>query len=222
MTAPLAPLLVVLTGAPMGAPARTLTLLDTGWKFHLNDAAPPSCNASNFPTKRNDVQCMGLSEQAQADSADSCRDQCCSIVGCEVWQWCPKGSACSPSETCWVGKANDCAHKGTSWQGASRTVPPSPPPSPGQPCDSPYCKTDYDDAKWRRLDLPHDFVVEQNFSSTADKAHGYLPYATGWYRHTFTLPSEAREGASVWLTFEGVQRNSVVYLNGEYLCRHLS
>ena len=71
------------------------------------------------------------------------------------------------------------------------------------------------------MHLPHDFLIERNFTSRADKVHGYLPYSKGWYRRALTLPASDAPAAA-WLTFDGVQRNSVVYLNGEYLCSHLS
>ena len=52
-------------------------------------------------------------------------------------------------------------------------------------------------------------------------AHGYLPYNTGWYRRHFFLSAEQAD-RSVWLTFDGVQRASVAYLNGKFIGSHLS
>lgn len=57
--------------------------------------------------------------------------------------------------------------------------------------------------------------------SGGDKSHGYLPYSKGWYRLHFTVPSDMK-GKSVWVDFDGVQRDSDAYLNGKFLGNHLS
>ncbi len=74
----------------------------------------------------------------------------------------------------------------------------------------------YRDADWRRVHLPHDYVVEGPFSSQAPAGHGSLPTTRAWYRKTFTLPL-ADKGKSVWIDFDGIYRNSAVYLNGHRL-----
>ena len=79
----------------------------------------------------------------------------------------------------------------------------------------------YDDRKWRVVHLPHDYVVEGQFTQSADTSHGSLPVTTAWYRKTFILPASDK-GKSVWLTFDGVYRDSVVYLNGQKLGEHKS
>jgi beta-galactosidase len=71
----------------------------------------------------------------------------------------------------------------------------------------------YDDSGWRTVHLPHDFVVEGTFTPTADPGHGSLPTEPAWYRKTFTLPITDK-GKSVWIDFDGVYRDSIVYLNG--------
>jgi hypothetical protein len=73
---------------------------------------------------------------------------------------------------------------------------------PAGPCASAGCSTSTDDHAWRLLDLPHDFVVEGNFSQQADASHGFLPYGCAWYRKTFTLPP-ATAGATFWLDLDG-------------------
>ena len=50
----------------------------------------------------------------------------------------------------------------------------------------------------------------------AEASHGSLPLATAWYRQTFTLPASA-QGQSVWIDFDGVYHNSMVWINGQYL-----
>ncbi|MBC8137289.1 MAG: DUF4982 domain-containing protein [Fibrella sp.] len=74
-------------------------------------------------------------------------------------------------------------------------------------------KPDFNDAPWRKVHLPHDYVVEGTFDSGADTGHGSLPVTQGWYRKTFTLPTSYR-GKSLWIDFDGIYRKSTVYLNG--------
>jgi beta-galactosidase len=76
-----------------------------------------------------------------------------------------------------------------------------------------------DDTTWRVLDLPHDFVVEGNYSASADKGHGYLPFGVGYYRKHMSFPA-ALKGTTFWLEFEAVQTASTVYLNGQLLGSH--
>jgi hypothetical protein len=60
-----------------------------------------------------------------------------------------------------------------------------------------FVQTNYDDSAWRQLNLPHDWVVELPFDSSADTSHGFKSGISGstsantigWYRHTFTLPT---------------------------------
>ena len=104
--------------------------------------------------------------------------------------------------------------------------------TPGGSCESAWCKERFDDSSWRTVNLPHDFVVEGNFTQTADMAHGYLPYGVGLYRKVISIPSEdnkeelALQLASGMLTavivFDGAQRDSDVYFNGDLLGNHES
>jgi len=73
--------------------------------------------------------------------------------------------------------------------------------------------TQFDDRAWRTIHLPHDYVVEGKFDPSADNSHGSLPKPVGFYRKSFTAPPSMR-GKSIWLDFDGVYRNSDVYLNG--------
>jgi beta-galactosidase len=80
---------------------------------------------------------------------------------------------------------------------------------------------DFDDGAWRTVHLPHDFVVEGTFSPDADRNHGFLPTTTGWYRKEFKLPA-SDNGRTLWLDFDGVYRDSLIWLNGHFLGRHRS
>ena len=75
-----------------------------------------------------------------------------------------------------------------------------------------------DDSQWRQLDLPHDWSIEGEFSENAPAGTGggALPGGVGWYRKTFTVPL-ASKGKSLFVEFDGVYRNSEVWINGHYL-----
>ena len=86
--------------------------------------------------------------------------------------------------------------------------------------DSSAASPAYNDSKWRLLNLPHDWSIEGNFSekhpTTFNQAA--LPAGKGWYRKTFFLPSSSKN-KSVFINFDGVYRNSEVWINGHYLGR---
>jgi beta-galactosidase len=76
----------------------------------------------------------------------------------------------------------------------------------------------YNDQEWRALNLPHDWSIEGAFSekNPGTPNQAALPTGIGWYRKTFTLPATAA-GQSVFIEFDGVYRNSEVWVNGHYL-----
>ncbi len=78
--------------------------------------------------------------------------------------------------------------------------------------------SEFDDASWRKLDLPHDWSIEGEFSADnpASPGGGALPGGMGWYRKTFNLPASAK-GKKVFIDFDGIYRNSEVWINGQYL-----
>lgn len=79
----------------------------------------------------------------------------------------------------------------------------------------------YDDSSWQKVNVPHDYIVEGAFDPTADKSHGYLPVEPAWYRKTLWIPP-ADPGRRLWLEFDGVYRDSRMWLNGRFLGRHPS
>lgn len=77
-------------------------------------------------------------------------------------------------------------------------------------------KTNYDDAAWRQVELPHDWSVEGPFSNEWASATAYLPGGIGWYRKTFTIPADWKT-KKVSIYFDGVYKNSEVWINNHYL-----
>ncbi len=84
--------------------------------------------------------------------------------------------------------------------------------------DSTAIQPGYNDASWRTLSLPHDWSIEGEFSKDhpTTTQGGALPTGIGWYRKTFVLPAQAK-GKQVRIEFDGVYRNSEVWINGQYL-----
>lgn len=74
----------------------------------------------------------------------------------------------------------------------------------------------YNDASWRSLNLPHDWSIESDFGKDfpATPGGGALPGGTGWYRKTFTM-DKADKSKRVFIEFDGVYRNSEVWVNGK-------
>src|ERR1700730_15536192 len=75
-----------------------------------------------------------------------------------------------------------------------------------------------DDSQWRILNLPHDWSIEGEFSekNPATPGGGALPGGIGWYRKTFSISDNAK-AKKVFVDFDGVYRNSEVWINGHYL-----
>ena len=98
---------------------------------------------------------------------------------------------------------------------------------------------DLNDEKWRTVTLPHDFVSEGEYTQNSaetnemtaipemesiDSRHfaaGSLKSGVAWYRKRFTVPKE-KEGERVYVRFDGVFRDSTIYLNEYYISRNES
>ncbi len=77
----------------------------------------------------------------------------------------------------------------------------------------------FDDSRWRRVALPHDWGVELPMSPDKGSCQGYLPGGIAWYRKKIEVKSE---GVKSFVYFEGVYNYSEVYLNGHLLGRRPS
>lgn len=93
-----------------------------------------------------------------------------------------------------------------------------------------------DDSKWRDVTLPHDFVSEGDYTrksndagdmtdipemESIDSRHfaaGSLEGGIAWYRKHFEL--DINMGQRVLLHFDGVYRNSTIYINEYYVQSH--
>src|SRR5688500_3140043 len=86
----------------------------------------------------------------------------------------------------------------------------------------------FDDRAWRTLDLPHDWAVEAPFAANGSYSHGFKAIgrnfperSVGWYRKNFAIPASDL-GRRIRVEFDGVFRDSVVWVNGFYLGREPS
>ena len=79
-------------------------------------------------------------------------------------------------------------------------------------------QTTFNDASWRKLDVPHDWSIEGPYdrNNPTDRGGGYLPAGVGWYRKTFLLGNE-NKNKKVSILFDGVMANSDVWINGYHL-----
>jgi predicted GH43/DUF377 family glycosyl hydrolase len=68
---------------------------------------------------------------------------------------------------------------------------------------------------WRKVELPHDWSIEGAFSEKykTGQQEGGLPAGMGWYKKVFRGPY----GGRVYVEFDGVYRNSAVWINGHLL-----
>ena len=74
------------------------------------------------------------------------------------------------------------------------------------------------DSSWRILNLPQDWSIEGKFSqdNPAGVGGGALPGGIGWYRKSFNI-NESEKDKLVFIDFDGVYRNSEVWINNHYL-----
>jgi len=85
----------------------------------------------------------------------------------------------------------------------------------------------FDDSKWRKIDLPHDWSIEDlpgtksPFSQTAisQVSGGFTTGGTGRYRKQFTIPAD-QKGKRIIIQFDGVYMNATVFVNGHNIGQH--
>lgn len=90
----------------------------------------------------------------------------------------------------------------------------------------------FDDSKWRVLDLPHDWSIEDipdqkpgitigpfSKESAGDIATGHTVGGTGWYRKTFTLDNSYK-GKRISIYFGGAYMETDIWVNGQHVGEH--
>ena len=87
----------------------------------------------------------------------------------------------------------------------------------------------FDDSKWAKIDLPHDWAVDLPFVNDpilvehGGKALGreFPETSVGWYRREFVL-AEGDAGRRISVEFDGIFRNATVFFNGHYIAENMS
>ena len=78
---------------------------------------------------------------------------------------------------------------------------------------------EFNDSNWKRVDLPHDYMIHHDFTLQAEAESGFLLGGIGWYRKHFTVDESLKEKQFI-LRFEGIYMNADIYLNGNHLGFH--
>jgi beta-galactosidase len=79
----------------------------------------------------------------------------------------------------------------------------------------------FDDRSWQTVELPHDWAVDQPINEANPRYNGFYPRGIGWYRRHLELDSSWL-GRQVYLEFEGVYRDSTLWVNGRKVGSHRS
>jgi beta-galactosidase len=79
---------------------------------------------------------------------------------------------------------------------------------------------------WKEVNLPHDWCVEGTFVNdksigSSPAVSGYLPGGIGFYRKEFDIP-QTDKGKKITIEFDGIFRNSTVWVNGQLIGNHQS
>jgi beta-galactosidase len=90
----------------------------------------------------------------------------------------------------------------------------------------------FDDSKWRNIDLPHDWSIEDlpdqkedsvvgpfSRKSVCKMGTGNTVGGTGWYRKSFII-GKADKNKKAFIQFDGVYMNSDIWINGKHVGNH--
>lgn len=77
----------------------------------------------------------------------------------------------------------------------------------------------FDDSRWRRINLPHDYSIEKPFDASYEAESAFLPGGIAWYRKTFLVPEKYND-KKIIIDFDGVYMDAEVYVNGQKIGTH--
>ena len=88
-------------------------------------------------------------------------------------------------------------------------------------------KSYLDDSQWRRVDLPHDWSIENipgtnspfSVDAVTEVAGGFTTGGIGWYRKHFFMDA-AEKGKCVSVIFDGVYMDADIWVNGRHVANH--
>lgn len=76
---------------------------------------------------------------------------------------------------------------------------------------------DFFDENWEDITVPHDWSIQQEFSKTNASGTGYLAGGIAWYRTHISLEKIELTKKIIQLCFEGVYKNTDIWVNGYHL-----
>jgi beta-galactosidase len=74
----------------------------------------------------------------------------------------------------------------------------------------------FNDAQWRKVNVPHDWSSEGPFGAEFGSGNGYAPGGIGWYRKHFKLDA-GDTNKLVAVEFDGVYDHAEVWVNGHFV-----
>jgi len=82
-------------------------------------------------------------------------------------------------------------------------------------------KPNFNDSAWRKLDLPHDWSIEDlpgkdspfDRNAVGQQSTGFTVGGTGWYRKHFLI-SGKNKGQRIIIRFDGIYSNAEIWMNG--------
>ncbi|WP_437919028.1 glycoside hydrolase family 2 TIM barrel-domain containing protein [Sphingobacterium sp. LRF_L2] len=82
---------------------------------------------------------------------------------------------------------------------------------------------DFNANDWKEVTLPHDWSIAFDFGADfpAGNAGGALPGGIGWYRKEFQVAT-TEKGKNLSIDFGGAYRYTEVWINGQYLGKHIN
>jgi len=73
----------------------------------------------------------------------------------------------------------------------------------------------FDDSKWQKVSIPHDWAISGPFIPDGDGNTGKLPWkGEGWYRNSLNIPQKFK-GQTIYLLFDGILSCPEIYINGK-------
>lgn len=70
-----------------------------------------------------------------------------------------------------------------------------------------------DYTQWRKLDVPHEWSIEADYSEKNRRENAFLPGGIGWYKKEIEMGKDWKDKL-VFIEFDGIYMNSTVWVNG--------
>ena len=77
----------------------------------------------------------------------------------------------------------------------------------------------FDDSSWEHVDVPHDYSIDQDYTTSGEAESAYKLGGIGWYRKAFQVGADLA-GKRVTISFDGVYMDATVYVNGKRVGTH--